>query len=240
MNVQLLKVFDRNGLDLKPYIQVEKERITRRRVQFHGIHFHLDRDILKQIQHAQQTGQHLRISRDLLADLRYYALINGENRLQSGLTFCTYYGWADSEEALMRSFISTDGDIIHQIKSECLERPNFCLQLASAHYWLIDQLLGQLRLRTILKLNLLSWALSLLIVVVTVIPYLQQLMRVNPWTLIVPILMSWLLQIVLKRLLRLLLPIIGRWALRRLLISLLSRRLLEKRIAKGILGWLVP
>jgi len=234
------KVPNNNGLNLDPYIQVDKEQITRKRVLFHGIHFHLDKDILTSIQQAQETGRPLEISHQLLADLRYYALIDGESRLQSGLTFCTYYLRGGVEEALMRSVISTDGDIIHQIKSDCLERPKFCYTIASAHYWLIDQLLSQLRLRVLLKVNLLSWALSILITAGTVIPYIQQLMQSSPWMLLTPVVMSWFLQVGLKRLLMLLLPSVGRWALRQLLARLLSQSLLDKKIAKGILAWLVP
>lgn len=226
---------DRNGLNLEGYIQVDKEKITRRRMLFHGIRFHLDKDVLKQIQQAQEAGYSLEISPELLADLRYYALTNGENRLQSGLTFCTYYLRNDSQEALMRSVISIDGDIIHQIKHDCLEHPNFCRTLVAAHYWLINQLLGQLRMRAFLKLNQLSWGLSVLIVVVTMIPYIKQLIQASPWTLLMPVVMSWLLQVVLRRLLRSFLPIMSRWILRRVLSGLLSSKPLEKRIARGIL-----
>ncbi len=234
------KRYDHDGLNLEPYIKVDKEQIGRKRVLFHSIRFNLDKDILRQIQHAQQTGRPLAISRELLTDLRYYALIDGESRLQSGLTFYTYYLRGSLEEALLRSVISTDGDIIHQIKSDCLEHPKFCRQITSAHYWLIEQLLSQLRLRAQLKVNQLSWALSLLIVAAIVIPYLPQLIQASPWTLLAPIVMSWLLQVGLKHLLRLLLPTLGRWALRQLLSSLLSRQLLEKKIAKGILSRFVP
>lgn len=228
------KAFDQQGLNLEPYIKVDKERISRKRMLFHGIRFILDKDTLTAIQQAQETGRQLYISRELLADLRYYALTDGENRLQSGLTFCTYYRRGGSEEALMRSVISMDGDIFHQIKSNCLERHNFCLQIASAHYWLIDQLLGRLRFRALLKLHQLSWALSLVIVVLTVIPYLQQLTEVSLWMVLAPVVMSWLLQ----RLLRLILPIVGGWILRQLLSDLLARSPLDKTLASGILGWL--
>lgn len=227
---------DRKVLNLEQYIHIDKERITRRRILFHGIRFHLDKDILKKIQQAQELGDSLQISRELLADLRYYALTNGENCLQSGLTFCTYYLRDGSQDALMRSVISIDGDIIHQIKNDCLESPDFCSTLVSAHYWLIDQLLGQLRMRAFLKLNQLSWGLSVVIVVLTIIPYIQQFIQTNPWTLLIPVVMSWLLQVVLKRLLRSFLPIMSRWILRRVLSGLLSRKSLQKRIAKGILA----
>ncbi|HEY9649065.1 MAG TPA: hypothetical protein V6C95_00270, partial [Coleofasciculaceae cyanobacterium] len=168
--------------------------------------------------------------------LRYYALTNGENSLQSGLTFCTYYLRQGSQEALMRSVISIDGDIIHQIKNDCLERPDFCSTFVSAHFWLIDQLLGQLRVRASMKLNQLSWGLSVVIVVVTIIPYIQQLIQTNPWMLLMPVVMSWLLQVVLKRLLRSFLPILSRWILRRVLAGLLSRQSWKKTISRGILA----
>ncbi|HAA27894.1 MAG TPA: hypothetical protein DCE56_09830 [Cyanobacteria bacterium UBA8553] len=225
---------------MEHYITIETERISRNQRVFHSIRFNLDKDIIKKIQQAKETGCHLYISRKLLADLRYYVLIDGENRLQSGLTFYTYYLGNDSEEALMRSVISTDGDIFHQIRSDCLEHPNFCHRLVSAHYWLIAQLLNQLRLGILLRFKLLSWGLSLLITGVIVIPFIEQLMRINPWLLLVPVGMVLLLQRLMQPLLILFLPILRRWALRKLLSSLLSRKLLEKKIAKGILEWLVP
>ena len=234
------KVSKRKGLSLEPYIIVEKERITRKRVVFHSVRFNLDKDILKKIQQAQQTGRCLYISRKLLTDLRYYVLIDSENRLQSGLTFYTYYLRDGSEEALMRSVISMDGDIFHQIKNDCLENPKFCRRLVSAHYWLIDQLLSQLRLKELFRLKLLSWGLSVLITGIIVIPYIQHIIAINPWLLLTPIVMVWLLQMILRPLLLLFLPILGQWIMGKLLSGLLSRKLLEKKIAKSLLGWLVP
>jgi hypothetical protein len=226
-------------LNLEPYIKVDKERVSRSHVLFHSIHFNLDKDILKSIQSAQKTGKNLQISRELLGDLRYYALIDGESRLQSGLTFCTYYEFDNLTEAVMRTVISTDGDIIHQIKHDCLDIPNFGLEIASAHYWLIDQLLGQLRLQALIKLNFLSWSTSLLIVGASVIPHIEKFID-NPWLMLAPPLMTWLLQVGIKRLLRLLLPTIGRVVIRRLLSGLLSRQPLEKNLAKGLLAWFIP
>jgi hypothetical protein len=55
-----------------------------------------------------------------------------------------------------------------------------------------------------------------------------------------PVVMSWFLQVGLKRLLILLLPTVRRWALRQVLARLLSQSPLDKKIAKGILAWLVP
>jgi len=231
------KAYSQDGLNLEQYIKVEQERVSRFRVLFHGVHFYLDQEVLQKIQQAQDSDRTLEISRQLLADLRYYALVSGENRLQSGLIFLTYYNDQVSYTALMRSFVALDGDIIHQIKGECLENPDFCRQLASAHYWLIDQLLGRLRMGAFLKLNLLSWVLSLLVVAGSMIPNLQEIIE-NPWMLLAAVPMSWLLQVGFKRLLILLLPTIRSWILRRLLSGLLSTKPRERKIAKDIMTWL--
>jgi hypothetical protein len=225
------------GLNLEQYIKINQERITRRRVVFHSIRFNLNKDILEKIQHAQETGDHLCLSRELLADLRYYALIDPENHFQSGLTFYTYYWRGDSEESLMRSVILTDGEIFHQIQSDCLERPNFCRKITAAHYWLIEQILSQLRLHIFVRLSLLSWGLSLLIVVV-VMPFLLMLIPVNFLILLVTVVVLWLLQLVIKGLLYLFFPTISRWAVRQVLSGLLSHKLRPKKIAQEILTWL--
>ncbi len=233
---QVQRNSDFNWLDLEPYITVEKERITRKRVVFHSIRFHLDKDILLRIQEAKETGRRLYISRQLLADLRDYALVGEENSFQSGLTFYSYYLRGGVEEALMRSVISLDGDIFHQIRSDCLERPNFCRQVASAHYWLIAQLLARLRLRAFLQLKLLPLGLSFLIIGLVIIPLILLLIKVNLWLLLPLLIIAWLLQMVLQRLLRLLLPIFRRLVLRQMLSGLLWRQSWKKKIAKGILA----
>ncbi|NER30557.1 MAG: hypothetical protein F6J89_23800, partial [Symploca sp. SIO1C4] len=71
----------------------------------------------------------------------------------------------------------------------------------------------------------------------SVIPYVQNILD-NPWLLLGPPVMLWLLQQGFKRLLLPILPVFSRWALRRLLASLLSSQLWEHRIARAILGWL--
>lgn len=226
----------RNGLNLESCIKFNKEQITRKRVVFHSIHFHLNKDVLLTIQQAQETGHCLDISHTLLADLRTWALIDGENRLQSGLTFYTSYLRGGAQEVLMRSVISSDGDIFHQIKNDCIERPNFCRQIASAHYWLIDQILGQLRLRSVVKLNQLALWISLLITGAAVIFAIPLLLKINFWLLLPLLVIALLLQMILRSLLRLILPIIGRGAMRFVLSGLLSRKLWEKKISKNILA----
>ncbi|MGC1392709.1 MAG: hypothetical protein WA828_00415 [Coleofasciculaceae cyanobacterium] len=219
--------FNNNSLDLEPYIEFEKERISRRQVILHSVHFNLDKDILLKIQEAQTLGLRLYISRKLLADLREYALIS------SCLTFSTYYLRGGAQEALMRSVIVADGDVFNQIRSDCLERPNFCRQVASAHYWIIAQLLSQLRLGAFLRLSLLSWLLALLIVILVIIPLILLLIRVNLWLLLPLLLVGLIVLIVLQKFL---LPVVRNLIFRQMLSGLLNNKPLPKRFARGILA----
>ena len=229
------KSWEHKALDLEPYIQFEQEQITRSRVVFYSIRFNLDKDVLQRIQYAREIGRRLYIAPKLLTDLRYYALIDSENNLQSELTFYTYYLRGADSEALMRSVISTDGEILHQIKSDCLEHADFCRQIAAAHYWLIAQLLSQLRIKAFLHLNGLAGALSWLIVAAIALPWVPLLIEVNPWLLLALLFMALILQRVLQNLMRSLLPRFSRWLLRRVFSGLLSHKPLEQKIAKGIL-----
>lgn len=234
------KTWERRGLNLEPYIQFEQERISRSRVVFHSIRFNLDQDVLQQIQSAKEVGCRLDFSPEFLADLRYYALIDSENHLRSELTFYTYFVQGGYPEALMRSVISSDGDILHQIKSNCLEDPDFCRQISLAHHWLIDQLLSQLRLKDFVKGDWLIKVVSWLTVVAIALLWIPLLLPINPWLLLPLILVGLLLQWVLQNLLRKRLPSISRWIWRKLLSGLLSHKPLEKRIARGILARFVP
>jgi len=226
MRHQLPHNFPVKSIDLEPYIEFEKERISRRQVVLHSVHFNLDKDILIKIQQAQTLGLRLYISRKLLADLREYALIS------SGLTFSTYYLRGGAQEALMRSVIVADGDVFNQIRSDCLERPNFCRQVASAHYWIIAQLLEQLRLGAFLRLNLLSWLLALLIVMLVIVPLIVLLIRGTFWLLLPLLVVALIGSMVLQRLL---LPIVRNLIFRQMLSGLLSRQPLSRRFAKGVL-----
>ncbi|MGK7878248.1 MAG: hypothetical protein AB4426_34575 [Xenococcaceae cyanobacterium] len=223
-------------LVLESCIEITRENITRKRVVFHGVCFHLNQDSLRKVEQAKENNCQLNLAPLLLADWRYYALVDRQSLLQSGLTFCTYYQQDDSEEAMMRSVISLDGNIIHQISSDCLKNSEFSRQITSAHYWLIEQLLLKLRLEVQGWLNWLSWSLSLLILAAVLLLNLEQLTPINPIMLLALLLMCWLLQWGIKRLLGWLLPLLRRWLLRELLFGLFSRRQRTRKIVWDILG----
>lgn len=219
------------SLDLEPYIEFEKERVSRQQYVIHSVRFHLDKNLLQKIQEAQETGQYLDLSRQFLADLREYALM-GENSWQSGLTFYTYYLRGGAEDALMRSVIAADGEVFHQIKSDCLERPNFCRQVTSAHYWIISQLLSQLQLRAFLPLNLLSWFVAFLITTILILPLLLLVIRINFWLLLLLLVVGLIVLVILQRFL---LPIVRRLVFRQVFSGLLSRPW-EKKISQAVLA----
>ena len=231
------------SINLDNKIQVEEVKNEQGLILFRFIRFNLDKTTVKAILGAKARGESLEISKSLLTQLRYFALSDGENRqganrFQSGLTFCTYYYKPEelqSENIVMRSVISLDGDIINQIQREALETPKKCLAIANSHYWLINQLLNQLRITSILWVNWVSWGISLLLVAAMVIPYAGRLMQVNLLTLLIPLLMSWLFQQGIKRILRFTSASMGSWALRQLLLRFLSPKPLEKKIAKFLL-----
>ena len=264
-----------DSIDLEAYIQVEEVKNSQGLVLFRFVRFNLDKSVITKILQARATGQRLYISRNLLAQLRYYALSDGENhhrenRFQSGLTFCTYYPprpprspdqppprspaqpgnensgllprltGEEPENIVMRSTISLSGDIIHQLRRDCLERPKRCLAIARAHYWLINQLLNQLRIKATRWLNWLAWALSLSIVALVVILNAEYLMPIDSLKLLAPAASAWLLQQGIKRLLRFLWPFVRRWAWRQFLLRFLSPKPLEKKIAQVLLRRVVP
>jgi len=224
-------------LNLERYIKINQEQIHSH-VLFHSISFHLESELLTKIQQAQQIGCSLEISSKFLADLRYSVLVDGENCLQTGLTFYTYYWQDGSEEALMRSVIAIDGDILHQIQSGCLQEPQFCQQIASAHYWLIEQLLSQLRLGAVVHLNSFAWVMSSVTTTPIAITNLENLLQGEPWMWLIPVVMLWLLKLVWQVLLSWVFPMISRWFFRRLLSGLLSANTMEHQIARRILRWL--
>ncbi|MEA5469670.1 hypothetical protein [Spirulina sp. 06S082] len=175
-----------NSLHLERYIRFLKERRPDRRVVYHGIHFHLNEEVLEQIQQARSQGHSLFVRPKFIADLRYYLLFDEYSGLKCGINVSTHYFQDNSEQAVLRSLIGLDGDILYQIDRRYLDRPELALSLTSAHYWLIEQLLDKLRLEGTLWLNFLSWGLSLS----AIVPYLFERWQQNHLDILTMVFMS--------------------------------------------------
>ncbi|MEA5601027.1 hypothetical protein [Nostoc sp. UHCC 0252] len=79
--------------------------------------------------------------------------------LQPGFTFNSYYEQAESasdsyeaRDIILQSTVLIHGDIFHKIKFDFMQNSN-CSAIASAHYWVTEQILSCFRT----KLNLLVW-----------------------------------------------------------------------------------
>ncbi|GEM_PF-4251103 len=181
----------------------------------------VDEGLLAQLQDIQTLGLRLEVPYSLAADLRRFAMFDQFGRVQSGLTFCTYYvNWFKSTESestsaarrsgkmVLRSVVSIDGDVINQVVQDCLQHPD-CLQITAAHYWIMNQLLDGLRFNLKLPATLVAGASTIAVNLV----FLRQLLQMSAWSWVqligVPI-ASWLLW-------RWLLPNARQWAIRQLL-----------------------
>ncbi len=176
-------------LDLSHNIRIESL--------WEGICLNLDKSSLVAIERAKTDGSQLYLSPQQQTDLRCYILFEGQNYL-----FSTYY----KEEAIIRSLIFLDGEIIHQISNNSLEKVEFAGKITTAHYWLMEQIIEQVNFDSgIAKswLNWLPWGVSCFIVLITVLINLAQFLSLPFWLiLLAPLLMCWLLQLGIKRLLK--------------------------------------
>lgn len=129
----------------------------------------LNESLIQRIQLARQRKRPLTIPEELLAALRRYTLLDDRGRPQSGLTFSTYYEDSikrrllhpglTSGQIILRTIVSLDGDVIHQILEDYLYHPE-CLEIVQSHYWLVNQLLGSLRASTLNFIDRLTWGIA--------------------------------------------------------------------------------
>lgn len=144
--------------NLASYITIEEGQVF----------FNLNEQALRKIHQVRTKNFPLHIPCSLRLRLLRDALLKREVRilnrrktkiyLQPGLTFYTYY--SDEQETqklgrsyftpsiiekkkLLRSVISPDGDILHQICGSSLQHPYFS-EISAAHHWLTAQLLNHL------------------------------------------------------------------------------------------------
>jgi hypothetical protein len=166
--------------------------------------FYLNEPILPALQVAESEGCLLKIPSTLLSNLRRHALFDDEGYPQSGLTFCTHYTddtptsnaqhatvsefnsehgvtiappvFFPAGKLVLRTIVSLDGDVIHQVDDEHLRHPH-CLAIASAHHWLINQLMGRLRLSFTSPVDLIIVIVPSAIVAGTVLANLTSLLQ---------------------------------------------------------------
>ncbi|MEA5418571.1 hypothetical protein VB712_04980 [Spirulina sp. CCNP1310] len=154
-----------HDVELDAVVRLVKERTADEQLLCHGVTFHLNSTTLGRITLAQQRGQNLHIPWRFLVEFWRYALVDHRGCLQSALSFMTIYPLATGEKPLLKTLISLDGDIIHQVCADCLDYPTLTLNLSAAHYWLIQQLVGRLTLGGKALVNRAAWGVSSLLTV---------------------------------------------------------------------------
>lgn len=132
---------------LDSFVYINQERVSRRKFIPNGVRFYLNPEDINQIEQAQVRQLDVTLSPDVLADFRYYVLVERQNYLQSEIIFSTYYQQDTQEIAKIQSKISLEGKIEQQICHDIGKNPQVLQGIIYAHYWLIGQMLNQLPLR---------------------------------------------------------------------------------------------
>lgn len=163
-------------------IEVEEVRINRQASIPHRVHFHLDSNLLQQITQIRDNNLPLSLSPKILADLRYYTLLNSPLEQiglvpakavkargcysNSLLVFDTNYLDLNSERSLtvLRSVIDPKGKISQHIHQDLWHDPQLLEQISEVHYWLISEILAQLPFQ---HKSLYSWFVFCLLLTIT-------------------------------------------------------------------------
>lgn len=213
------------ALDLESYIHVQKEKISPKQIAFHGIDFRLTPEAVRAIQLARVRGERLRLKSSLLTDLRHYAILN------SAIAFSTSYREADTEEIVLRSIVSLNGEATHQVRSDYLQDSALVLSITACHHWLVQQLLQGLYFRAKQRIEWVSWLLAALIVAVFVLLNWQHFPASDPISWLIVFLAIWLIQLVIALFLNWSRAGLRRWFLRQMLFGAFSRNDRKRRMA---------
>ncbi|BAZ45737.1 hypothetical protein NIES4102_27630 [Chondrocystis sp. NIES-4102] len=171
---------------LNSCIEINESHIHRRLTIPNQIVFRLNADLLQQIESLKAKDQQFQLEAAKLANLRYYTLINSPLEIQSNaanywqskftsierssLSFSTNYLLSEQQYlTVIRSSISLEGYIAQQIQQNLWDNPQLCQRLLNAHYWLMEQILRQLPLKTS---NNLFWVLKIIIFIIWAIALL--------------------------------------------------------------------
>lgn len=205
---------------------------------FSGINFHFNSQIITKIHQAEQRGYRLYISKQLQTQLRCCALLGLESYLQSGLSICTYYQRDDYEEPVIKSLLSPDGDMLHQVSSYYLNHHQFCPQITSAHYWLLQQLTRNLAWQRTRIVDVLAWITAVFLMLGLLFAYPQGITtNILAWGIV--ILVTWGLQKLLRFILKFRAEGVDQWAIARFLSLSTSPQPGQQKVAKFFLQYLV-
>jgi hypothetical protein len=223
---------------LNDYIKIALNNTHNNYTKFATIDFHLDRDRLHKIQRDRAKHKSLKLSRSFLLKFRYQILVDRQNLIHSGLTFCTYYHYNNLKKAAIKSIIFLDGQVNQQICQDFLEDTELVKHIISSHYWLSEQLLTKINLTTKINNRFYFLFSSLCLTIFAIVYYLNiSIFARNIIDCFILIAIFFLSQIVFKIFLELFLPNLRSWFLHQLLFGIFSDRLKNRNIAFKILQW---
>lgn len=203
---------------------------------FSGINFHLDSQVIAKIHQAQQRGIRLHISKQLQTQLRCCALLGLESYIQSGLSVCSYYQREDCKEPVIKSLLSPDGDMLHQIARGYLHED--FNQVTAAHYWLLPQLTRHLAWQRTRIVDVLAWSIALLCILGLLVAYPKSITaNILAWGIV--ILVTWGLQKLLKFIFRFQAGSLDQWAIGKFLSLSTSPQPGQQKMAKFFLQYFV-
>ena len=154
-----------------PLITVKKKQIASGQYLPTQVCFELTNSNLKRFKVPKDRLINLNLSSELLSDLRYYGLLQNPYSLESRLIFATYYVTKQQKIAVIKTIIYLRGKISQQIYREFLRHPQLLKELVTTHYWLINYISDRIFFKYTSKSSLLTWVLSLVIVLI-VAPFL--------------------------------------------------------------------
>ena len=164
--------------DSDSLIRVKKKQITSGKYIPTQVCFELTNSDLKKIKELRERFISLNFSSELLADLRYYGLLQNPNSLESRLIFTTYYVQKKQKIAVINTNIYLRGKISQKISRDFLRHPQLVQELVTTHYWLIAQISDRIFFKYTTKSSLLTWVFSLVIVLI-IAPFLFYFFRLN-------------------------------------------------------------
>lgn len=219
-------------LDLEAYICIQTEKIAPQHAIVRGIEFQLTPERLERVQLAKSRGETLQFKSSFLTKLRNYAIS------ESTLAFATTYGENAIAETVMRSLISLDGEMTHQVCRHWLEDAELALKISSCHHWLIQQVLRGLYFRPVRSLDGVAWGIVALIAVGIVALNWQNFLAASAIAWLVLFLILWLVQRAIAFILNRLSAELRRWLLHQMLFGAFSRDRSKRKRALAILGQL--
>lgn len=209
--------------------------------------FYLNQSVVQAIQVARYRGERLQIPWRLVTSLQKLALFDEGNRIQSGLTFCTYLvNQQDSQQIgsrhgqfVLRTVLSADGDVINQVRRDYIQHP-YCLEIVATHHWLINQLLSTLHRRSRQFINGLSWGVAVVTVWLPTLSSAIASLQDNPLQAIasgfLAVILPWPAKRMVKRVLMFFSAQIMRAALRKMLSPNPFIRNAAQKIWQGFVG----